>query len=706
MKLLISSLFFLLLILVTACSSAGPSRKVSSSNDVDTNSGANANANAIGQDNSSLYTDQIIKLIKQAKLLYEEGKKDVATKKLQEVLDASLMPAEKALKYNLLGVFNFASANYDGAIKNFQEALTTSMVDQFLTSQIYLNLASSLYKKRSLEESKKSIKEVNASLLKNQELQKYYRLKFFLAEEEGDPEKILYLAQYLSQYKNSEELVSDGVLYSKFISIFMQLDDGKKVEYLQKISEQNLPQSGVVILSLAENALEKLYLSGKKDVYEKMLAWLKLKFSGPGINDDIAKKISALENKILNLSRFDVENIGVILPFTGDKSKFAYKAMLGIEIAMKNSTKPIKQIIKDSRGNGIIGVWAVRELVEKHGIGVIVGGLFPEEAQKEYLEAKKHGVLFISLSPIFLPKKEKDLLLIEIQGSIESQIKKIFTPILLEKLGNRIAVLYPDEERGRVYVEELWNEIKEQKLNVEITAVQSYNKSDIEYIGPVKKLLGLEFVKERDEELNLINKINSTLSLRKKGDKKSDKKSFNLTPVVDFDWLFMPSYPDETLRLIPTFKYVDAPRINFVGISSWRSKALSKLSERQAFYFVGDNFDTSDSRLREIYNSTYKSMPGLIETISYNAATLGIKILLKSSESKINGKSEFNNMLHTLSRIEVGQEKWLNINNSWAKEMILFKFARGEITKLDGVRSNDSKENDNNNNNNNNDMTE
>ncbi|MBF0300677.1 MAG: ABC transporter substrate-binding protein [Oligoflexia bacterium] len=680
---------WILLLLITACSQTPThsTRKISSSN-------SNSKSTTSDQSGSDLYTDQVIKSLKQIKILYDSGKRELAFKQIQEIKDGSLLPTEKALKYNLAGVFNFANSNYDEALKNFQEALTTSNADSLLTTQIYLNLSSSHYKKRNFEVSKNLLKEINFASLKDQEIYKYFRLKFFLAEEDKDSEAIIYLAQYLSKYKNSEEILADSVLYNKFTTMFSQIEDAKKLEYVQKIAGQkiikdNFNQVGFLILNLVEPTLESLYFSGKKDEYMNMLTWVKSVFSEQ--SNEVAK-INSLENKILNLSTLNANNIGIILPFTGEKAKFAHKAMLGIEAAIKEmggsggTNESIKQIIRDSRGNGIVGLWAVRELVEKYGVGIIIGGLFPEEAQKEYLEAKKYGVFFISLSPIFLPKSEKNLLLLEIQGSVESQIKKIFTPSLIERLGNKIAVLYPEEERGQAYVNELWSEIKNHNPNIKITAVQSYNKNDIEYIAPIKKLLGMDFVKEREEEQEVVNKINTVLSSHKKG----DRKNFDLTPVVDFDWLFVPSYPDETQRLVPTFKYVDAPKITFVGISSWRSKSLSKLSERQAFYFVGDDFDTTDKNLTEAFNSNYGMVPGLIETISHNAMVLGLKLLAKSSEAQITGKSEFNNMLRTLPQLDIAQEKWINQNNLWVKDMAFFKFGRGEITKFNGSNSNHS----------------
>ncbi|MGB0360870.1 MAG: GTPase Era, partial [Endozoicomonas sp.] len=39
----------------------------------------------------------------------------------------------------------------------------------------------------------------------------------------------------------------------------------------------------------------------------------------------------------------------------------------------------------------------INDLIQKHHVSIIIGGLFPDTAKEEYLEAKKYGVLYVSL---------------------------------------------------------------------------------------------------------------------------------------------------------------------------------------------------------------------------------------------------------------------------------------------------------------------
>lgn len=438
-----------------------------------------------------------------------------------------------------------------------------------------------------------------------------------------------------------------------------------------------------------------------------------------------------LGNKEINLFK-----IGIVFPFSGEKSRFSEQAMAGIDtgyqewLKSKKNSENITFYTRDSMGNGVVGSAAVKELVNKYSVSIIIGGLFSEEAQKEYLAAKNLGVFFISLSPIYLPKKEKDFLLLEIPGPVESQVERLLSKDVLAKFGSRMAVMYPDDNRGQAYLNQIWDSVNADKLNphegqsspntsaigsiskvptqFKITNVQSYAKSQNDYRRQVSNILGLGLERERQEEIDLISRINAAKS---RHGHRSNAASLSPPPVIDFDWVFIPAYPDEALKLIPTFRYYDATKLVFIGGPSWRGQSLAKLSERIPLYFIGESFNpVEEEHFKNLFYSIHKRWPKLIEMVAYNASkvltTTLYRITQDSSitsnhtpvntpntssnntpsnislrESNIN-RSEFITSIQKMGKIEGIGGDWILRENTWHKEMELLKLVRGKVERV------------------------
>jgi len=519
---------------------------------------------------TDLYSEKFLTQLETVKVSYKQGEKDLALRMLNQMNEEGLMVSEKAMRRNLIGVILFSKENYEQAIFNFDLALSHSRLDESLTSQIHLNLASSYYKLGFLEKSFVSLKSVNWKILSDQEVIKHHKLMFNVAKELGRDEELLEsLFLYLSDRKTLSELKNDPY-FEHLLTAFFKLGRREKIHFIEKY-EENHP---LVIGYLAYVEAEQIYYKGEKEEAKEFLNWIKDRF---GNNEEILGLVTGFFFKVENYTKMNQHAIGVVLPLAraGKKKKFGERALLGIDSGFKEFLKAkgmdsekYKLHIVDSEGSGAVGAYRIRELVEKHSVGVIVGGLFSTEATKEYLEAKRNGVLFISLSQIYLPKGDKDHLLLEVPGSIESQISRIFTSEMLDKFGKKAAILYPKSSRGEAYVDEFWRKSKQN--NVEVTGLVSFNKGITDYRDPVGNLLGLKYKRGRQEELDMLKEIHS---LEKKS---SIRRIQTLKPQIDFDWIFIPAYPKEALQIIPSFSSlrikIEGPISNFpCSISSRRS---------------------------------------------------------------------------------------------------------------------------------------
>ena len=620
-------------------------------------------------DTSHLYGDEFMTKITRVKDHYRAGRATEALNDLKKMDEQKLNPSERAMRRNLIGVIYFAQKNFEQAIFNFDLALTTSREDPGLTSQIQLNLASSHYKLGFMDKAYSSLVGADPSVLEPSEFKKYHQLRFSLAKDLGKTEDAVNsMFAYLSDKKTLSEVRADPV-FERLNSAFSELEQRSRLRVLEEKSQP--PSAAPAYLSYLE--AEKLYYEGKKDDAMTLLNWLERSF---GEQSEVMELVNGFIFRIENYAKMDPRSIGVILPLSGDKSEFGKRVLYGLDAALKEVNTNIgpegrafELHFSDSEGGGALGAHRVRDLIEKRMVSVVIGGLFSSEATKEYLEARKYGVFFISLSQIFLPKEQKDHLLLEIPGSVESQLARIFSSEILDGLGKRGAILYPQGDRGEAYLTEFWRRASEN--NVTITGALSFKEKETDYREPVQKLLGLYFTRERQEELDLLSEVHA---LEKK---KSIRRIQTLKPQIDFDWVFVPAYPDEALQLVPSFSYFDATGLNIIGTPSWRTQRLLQESSKFGkLFFVGDNVEQASQSFSESFVKRFNKVPRLIEMRSYDA--------LKTALSLLNGKNyqtrdEFNASIRSKSRLEAMTGIWNLVDGIWIKDMETLVLQRGRI---------------------------
>jgi tetratricopeptide (TPR) repeat protein len=648
-KYLVSS-FIIILVLLSGCSGirmiSGPSTK-------------------------DLYSTKFTKEIEIIKTQYRRGQVDQALKALQKMQEENLEPAEKALRRNLVGVIYFGKQNFEQAIFNFNQGLATSSDDASLTSQIKLNLGGSYYKLGMVEKAFNVMGEAPYGSLSQNDLVKFHKLKYRLANELGkDNVAIRSLIWTLSGKQKISELRIEP-FYEILTNKFRKLEQSQKYKVLEEFEE--IAPFVVGYMSYLE--AEKIYYSGRKDDARDMIRWTESNF---GKYPEIVTLVKNFTFKVENYARLDSLTIGVILPLSGEKKSFGERALFGIDAALrdfqeKNSDLPeFKIIIKDSEGSGVVGAHQVKELVEKDFASVIIGGLFSLEATKEFEVAKRRGVFFVSLSQIFMNKEDKDHLLLEVPGSIESQVNQLFTSEIIKEFGPRAAIVYPESKRGQAYVNEFWR--KSNLLNISVTGVYSYDDKASDFREPVKNLLGLKYPRVRKEEYKILDDIHSLEATR------STRRIQTLKPKIDFDWVFVPAYPLEAIQIIPSFTYFDAFNVPIIGGPSWRSQRLSRESYKfKNIFFVGDDVEAiSDSLSQSFYNKYGKKLR-LIELRSFDSMKIAMNIL---NNGKFTSRDELDMAIRGLGKIEGQTGSWSLVDGVWLKKLASLHIRNGKFSEL------------------------
>jgi len=619
-----------------------------------------------------LYSKNFLALIETAKSHYQNGSFDKALSVLKGVKDQDLLPSERSMRRNLQGVILFSKGHYEQAVYNFELALVTSRLDGYLNAQIYLNLASTYFKMGLYEKGFSSIKMVRYETFNKRELKNYQNLHYKLAKEVGDEKEALFsLTNFLSEKTSVRDLTSNPH-FEYLKKVFFNLSRTERVRFLERFSEEKNFSVGY----LAYLQVEKLFYQGNLDEAKDLTSWLKRKFEE---SSELIELVESFTNKINNNDdEIDPYSVGVVLPLSGAKSIFGNRALEGIDSGFRdflkrneNSEKPLKIFVEDSKASGVIGAFRVEKLAKKNKVSVIIGGLFSDEAEKEYLAAKKRGIFFISLSQVYLPKEQKDHLLLEIPGSVESQVNKLFAEDMINKFGSNVAIIYPESTRGKAYIDEFWR--RSQLKGVNVNGIASFQKGLSDYRDPVMNLLGLKFKRERQEELEMLSEIHS---LEKNT---SARRIQTLKPQIDFDWVFVPALPREALQIVPAFNYYDAFRLNIIGGPSWRSHSLAKeASDIGKLFFIGEDVQPVAHDFSQRFLDRYRRKPKLVEMRSYDA----FKILEALLNSNFSNRNQLESLIREKAFLSGLTGNWSLREGVWFKEMITLRLKKGKVERV------------------------
>jgi len=617
-----------------------------------------------------IYSPEFLQKIQSIQLIYKDGDKKAALEKLNAINDLEATDAELAKKYNFVGIIYFSQQNFDTAIENFEMARNKTRIDRVLTSQVYLNLASSYYKKDLYERAYSYLEQVDKDVFSTKEETNYYKLRLALAQQLEKPKETVESIISLIGNKFLFSEIQNHQYKEALLDNFRKLSTSERVYLIEKYDNKEAITSAYLA---KEEALQRYYM-GDRPGAEDVLSWLENKYSH---SDDVKSFIKNFQFRIENYSKIDVGAVGVLLPLSGKKGQFGKKALTGIDSALNHGSNKVlaaKIYTRDSRNNSYIAKKMINDLIQKHHVSIIIGGLFSKTAKEEYLEAKKYGVLFISLSPVHLKKEDKNHLLIEVPGSIESQVDAIMNPEFLNKFGNKIAMIYPETEGGLSYVNEVWRR-SEQGL-IKLSSIQSYDRSNKDFRSPVSKILGVKFKRERKEEFEVWKDI---YALEKKTS--SIRRIQTLKPIVDFDWVFAPAYPKDAIQIIPTFSYYDAKKLKFIGGPSWMSKSIVKEQRNLGkLFLVGDDPKDFDKSFGEDFKIRNNKSPRLIETLSFEAMNLSLTVI---EGTKFEKREQLETRLVNLKTIKGVTGSWNLKEGIWMKEMDFLNVSRGKIQKYD-----------------------
>lgn len=515
---------------------------------------------------------------------------------------------------------------------------------------------------------------------------------------------------YTLAFEKSNDLERETVI-SKLKETVVQLDKTDIMSIIKQMGYKPPAAGMLMYLYGLKKAEEEQY-----DDATRMLSDFVDRFPQHNYAVQAKNIIEELSTKSL-YSRY---TIGCLLPLSGYYKSFGSKALKGIELALgqfcsQGDRPSIKIIIKDTRSDPDVAANAVNELFEEH-VAAIIGPIFTAESAA--LEAQKRGIPIVTIT-------QKD----NIADTGDYVFRNFFTPKMqvetivsyaIEELDlKNFAILYPNENYGKVFMNLFWDEVM--AYDGKVVGVESYELDSTDFAVPIKKLVGLyyelpedlkntdeliegedksddfEGVKDDNEDDEPIEEegsvedyelIDDDEPVEEEGSVEEDELiDDEPEPIIDFDAIFIPDSPKRAGLIIPQLSFYDVDNIYLFGTNLWRSDILIKMAGQYVQNAIMPDIffaESSSEKVRDFvrtFEKTFREKPDFIEAVAYDTAMMLFQIV---SRPDVRFRSAVKNELMKLSNFQgvTGLTSFDN-NGELKKDLYILKIKGNKFVELE-----------------------
>lgn len=332
--------------------------------------------------------------------------------------------------------------------------------------------------------------------------------------------------------------------------------------------------------------------------------------------------------------RVQPKTIGAILPLSGKNSAIGQRALRGIQmgLGLHQPYSNFKLAVMDSEGNPDLARRGVERLIVEDNVIAIVGGLLAKTASAEISKANEYEVPFI-----FLSQKsglnELSPTVFRNSLTMDMQIRHLVRHSMDVLKMKRFAILFPNDSYGVENANIFWDEVLARGGTV--AGAQSYNPKDNDFRWPIQRLVGTFYVEARLDEYR--QKQKDFFQNNKKSRQNYNPEDL-LTPIVDFDAIFIPDSAKVLGQVAAFLSYSGVKSTRLLGTNLWNSPGLGKrlVNLPHEIYFVDSFFPSqmSSNRFFTEYHSLFNEDSSLIEAQAYDAALIFRQLILQGSTSR------------------------------------------------------------------------
>jgi ABC-type branched-subunit amino acid transport system substrate-binding protein len=376
--------------------------------------------------------------------------------------------------------------------------------------------------------------------------------------------------------------------------------------------------------------------------------------------------------------------IGVALPLSGPYGRYGWSVLHGIVLGLGiygDDSSRFRVHVRDTAGEPEQAARAVRELRDE-GAVVVLGPLRSSTTAAAAESAQSGGI------PLLAFAQGEDLPSIGAWvfrlGVTRSDQVRVLVRYAVERRGlRRFAVLYPKDEFGTDYKNLFWEEVE--KAGGEIVGVESYEPDAVDVQRSVRKIVGLEYLGERERDL--IRERDRLLRKPVENARRlASKELANLPPYVDFDALFVPEVAQRVGLILPQLRFYDIRDVLLLGPSDWNHRALVEIAGQDAEGAVfSDAFfpDSDFPFVREFvsaYYAAYGEQPDALAAQGYDAASMMREVL--SGRGSMSRAGARNALLRVQNFPGVSGVTSFDEHGGTRKNLYLLTVRNGEIVQL------------------------
>jgi branched-chain amino acid transport system substrate-binding protein len=459
---------------------------------------------------------------------------------------------------------------------------------------------------------------------------------------------------YATAYATAQD-PGKKVIISKLKDAVRQLSS-QDVAFLLKGREERFP-AGYLMFQLGT-------ISAGEEKYDEALRVLS-EFIEKFPDHENVQQAKNLITEINQKSIYSRYTIGCLLPLSGPYKLYGNKALNGVELALnkfssQNSSLHIKVIIKDTESDPVKTVRAVKELFNEK-VAAIIGPVIMAEPAAQ--EAQNNGVPIITLTQKENITSIGDWVFRNFFTPVE-QVKALVSYVVEELNLNRFAILYPDENYGRTFMNLFWDEVI--AFGGRVTGVESYNSAHTDFSDSIKKLVGLYYEvpehfkiidPEADDEKNEDAPIGEEAGTppgdaREHDENILEEKQEKAEAIVDFDAVFIPDAPKKAGLIIPQLAFYDVTDTYLLGTNLWHSDSLIEMARQYVQDAIMPDGFFAESASEEVidfvknFHNTFHRKPEFIEAVAYDTAMILFQTV---SSPDIRFRSDLKNKLKTLN---------------------------------------------------------
>jgi len=461
-------------------------------------------------------------------------------------------------------------------------------------------------------------------------------------EDQPEPSMVKILSDQARQFEQQENYQDALFFYNQAFALALVQSDEQEKSMLMADIDSLLSQTPARVIK-EFIGIKNINLPGSLLLY-----WLGLNYA---LEENSAEAVKTLETflsqypdhpyyletvelvEAIKRSMFKREIIGCLLPLTGRYAIFGQRALTGIQMAIEELSnkysKKFKIIIIDTKADPEIAAQGVRKL-HKENVAGIIGPLL--SIDKAGIEAQKLKIPLIALTQKSdFPLKGDYLFANFITPRMQVQTLGAY---LFQELGiKKVAILYPDEKYGKIYMELFWDIVDQ--YSGEIVGVESYDGRKTDFKEPIQKITGEfytipDFLKPDTVEPEYMEF--SPLDIQEDPDEEKEEKI-----EIDFQALFIPDSPSIVNMILPQLAYNDATDIYLVGTNLWHHKSI--LKDARGYNknaVISDGFFNESQKPAVIeftdrFQSLFDIKPKFLEAISYDTASMLLTFAMDES---------------------------------------------------------------------------